>query len=329
MSALLSVRSLCTAVSSGGGDFDVLRGVSFDVAPGEKIGIVGESGSGKSMTALSIVRLLPPAARIKSGMLLFDGEDLAQASSERLRSVRGAKIGMVFQDPMTSLNPVRNIGRQMTEGMEEHLGLASSESRSRALELLRRVKIARPEQIMSSHPHQLSGGMRQRVAIAMALACRPSLVIADEPTTALDVTVQAEVIRLLEDLTSDHGTAVILISHSLDLVAQYCDRVLVMYAGRIVEAGSTTDVIRQPQHPYTADLIASAPDISAPRMNRFAAIAGQPPAPSDLPTGCPYHPRCALAFDRCTQSEPALGEAAARAACWLEGDKTQVRDTVQ
>jgi len=323
---LLSVRELCTTVSSAGSEFDVLRGVTFAVDAGEKIGIVGESGSGKSMTALSIMRLLPRSAWIRGGRIVFDDADLISAGSETMRRVRGRKIGMVFQDPMTSLNPLLSIGRQLTEVMEEHVGLGRRESTARALELLERIRVPRARQILDSHPHQLSGGMRQRVAIAMALSCRPQLVIADEPTTALDVTIQAEVIRLFEDLTSEYGTAIILISHSLDLVAQYCDRLLVMYAGRIVESGPATDVIRNPRHPYTADLISSAPDITAPRMQRFKAIAGQPPAPATLPRGCPYHPRCGSAFDRCTQTEPVLGEGSHAAACWLVPELAAARE---
>jgi oligopeptide/dipeptide ABC transporter ATP-binding protein len=319
---LLCVEDLRVGLAPHAGGFDVLRGISFAVARGEKVGIVGESGSGKSMTALSLLGLLPRPMQVRGGAVRLEGEDILAASAERLRCIRGTGISMVFQDPMSSLNPVRSIGRQLTEGMAEHLSLSPGERRSRALELLRRVRVPRPEQILDSHPHQLSGGMRQRVAIAMALACRPKLLVADEPTTALDVTVQAEVMSLLQEVTADDGTAVVLISHSLDLVASFCDRIVVMYAGRVVEAGETRDVVRRPCHPYTADLIGSSPDIEAPRMRRFSAIAGQPPAVHAIPSGCAYHPRCRLAAERCRTAIPGQTEVDGRAACWFPGDKS-------
>lgn len=319
---LLKVDTLHTELAVGGVRFDVLRGVSFDVGVGERLGMVGESGSGKSMTALSILRLLPKAARIRAGAIEFDSQDIRTLPERAMIALRGAGIGMVFQDPMTSLNPVLRIERQLTEGMELHLGLSPARCRERALEMLERVRIARPEQVLRSYPHQLSGGMRQRIAIAMALSCRPKLVIADEPTTALDVTIQAEVIALLQELTANDGTSVILISHSLDLVAQYCDRVAVMYAGRVVEDRPTRDLVGDSRHPYTADLIASAPNVDAPRVERFKAIPGQPPLPSALPPGCPYHPRCLRALEHCTETEPTLSDGNGLAACWRVGAST-------
>ncbi len=317
---LLEMDGVHTEITAKNRSFDVLRGVSLQLDIGERLGIVGESGSGKSMTALSILRLLPPAARIRSGGVRFEGRDIGRLSVAELSALRGASIAIVFQDPMTSLNPVLRIGRQLTDHMRHHLGLGAEECRRRAVELLDRVKVPRAAQVMDVYPHQLSGGMRQRVAIAMALACRPKLLIADEPTTALDVMVQAEVIALLQELAAQEGTAVIFISHSLDLVAQYCDRVCVMYAGRVVETAPTDELVRRPRHPYTRDLIGSAPDIDAPPVDRFLAIAGQPPQPSGLPSGCPYHPRCSLAVDRCRAEEPALDDLRRGAACWRAGE---------
>ena len=320
---LIEVEDLVTTIASGGSACDVLRGVSFHVDVGERLGIVGESGSGKSMTALSILRLLPRAARIRRGRIVFEGADICALPDERLRAIRGSRIAMVFQDPMTSLNPVLKISRQLTDGMRLHLGLPRAEALRRARDLLERVRILRVDQVLESYPHQLSGGMRQRVAIAMALSCRPRLIIADEPTTALDVTVQAEVIALLQELTAQEGTSVIFISHSLDLVTQYCDRVCVMYAGRIVEDAPTAMLVRDPLHPYTGDLIASAPDIDSPRVARFLAIPGQPPHPGRLPGGCAYHPRCRRAAAVCAEREPQLRGTDRRVACWLAGEDAQ------
>jgi oligopeptide/dipeptide ABC transporter ATP-binding protein len=313
---LLEVKGLRVTVGAGG-RFDILHSVSFKVGRGQKIGLVGESGSGKSMTALAIMRLLPKGVSIASGSILFEGRDLAAVSAQAMRRIRGARIGMIFQDPMTSLNPVVKIGRQLTEGMAAHLGLSAKEREQRAIDLLARVKLPRPEQVYGSYPHVLSGGMRQRVAIAMALACRPQLIIADEPTTALDVTVQSEVIALLQEVADDFGTAVILISHSLDLVAEFCDRVEVMYAGTTVESGPTGPLIRAPRHPYTNDLISSSPDIELPALDRLPAIKGQPPAITNRPAGCAYSPRCRYVMAKCSALEPPTLGKGHMAACWL------------
>ncbi|WP_173933894.1 ABC transporter ATP-binding protein [Chelativorans sp. Marseille-P2723] len=320
---LIEVDRLYTEISAGGRTFDVLRGVSFHLNVGERLGIVGESGSGKSMTALSIMRLLPRAASIRSGRILFNGQDISSISAQDLAPIRGSAIGMVFQDPMTSLNPLLKIERQLTDGMEYHRGLTHADARRRALELLERVKVPRAAQVLASYPHQLSGGMRQRVAIAMALSCRPKLLIADEPTTALDVTVQAEVIALLQELTAQEETSVIFISHSLDLVAEYCDRVCVMYAGRIVESASTGQLVQTPRHPYTNDLIDAVPDIDAEQITRFRAIGGQPPQPGALPNGCPYHPRCARAEGICREREPLMEDSGRAVACWFSNHSSK------
>lgn len=319
-SPVLSVSDLRVAA----GHVDIVKGVSFDIAPGEKLGIVGESGSGKSLTVRSVIDLLPSALQISAGSLSFKGQELSHLPPARMRDIRGRRISMIFQDPMSSLNPVIPIGRQLTEMMRRHLDLTSRDRFRRAVDLLERVKLPRPEQIMKSYPHMLSGGMRQRVAIAMALTCDPELIIADEPTTALDVTVQAEVIALLREAVDQDRTAVILISHSLDLIADFCDRILVMYAGRVVETGATRDVVTAPFHPYTRDLIRSSPDITAAKMARFPVIEGQPHSLADAPPGCPYHNRCEFSTSVCEDEVPVLEGAVHRAACWLTRGERQV-----
>jgi oligopeptide/dipeptide ABC transporter ATP-binding protein len=281
---------------------------------------VGESGCGKSVSALSIMRLVAaPAGRISTGRILFKGRDLLTLSEEEMRRVRGREIAMIFQEPMTSLNPVLTIGRQLTEGLETHLGLATGAARTRAVELLGMVGIPDPARRLPQYPHQFSGGMRQRMMIAMALACEPALVLADEPTTALDVTIQAQILELMKDLSRRLGVAMLMITHNLGVVARYADRVNVMYAGRIIERGSAREVYGRPRHPYTLGLLRSVPRLDEPRRARLNPIDGQPPDLTRLPAGCAFAPRCAFRVERCLTEIPPLrmiGEAAHVSACW-------------
>jgi oligopeptide transport system ATP-binding protein len=306
--ALLSVRGLRTNFRTPDGIVRAVDGVSFDVWPGETLGLVGESGCGKTVTALSIMRLVPEPPGSVSGEMVFDGQDLLKLDSQRLRRVRGRRIAMIFQDPMTSLNPVLTISRQLTEGLEQHLGLGRRAARERAIELLDLVGIAAAGSRIDDYPHQFSGGMRQRVMIAMALSCRPELLIADEPTTALDVTVQAQILDLIRRLTAELGTAVLFITHNLGVVAGLCDRVNVMYAGRIVESAATDDVFARPKHPYTLGLLKSIPRLDEPRRDRLMAIEGSPPDLLALPPGCPFAPRCAYRVERSLAERPELRE---------------------
>jgi len=288
-----------------------VNGVSYDVAAGEIVAVVGESGSGKSVTALSVLRLLPePPARIAGGRILLDGSDLLGLDDEGIRHVRGRRVGMVFQEPMTSLNPVLSIGRQLTEAMREHLGLTPAEARARAVDLLDLVGIAEPERRLKQYPHHLSGGMRQRVMIAIALACEPELIIADEPTTALDVTIQAQVLELMQDLCIRMGVALVIITHNLGIVARHAHRVNVMYAGRIIERGPADEIYRRPSHPYTVGLLNSVPRLDRPRGAPLDPIPGNPPDPLALPSGCAFRPRCALATAMCAEQAPPLREVA-------------------
>jgi oligopeptide/dipeptide ABC transporter ATP-binding protein len=320
MATLLDVRNLQTHFLTRGGVVRAVDGVSWDVQEGETVALVGESGCGKSVTALSIMRLVaPPAGRIVGGQVLFKGRDLLTLTEEEMRHVRGREIGMVFQEPMTSLNPVLTIGRQITEGLEIHLALTATAARHRAEELLGMVGIPDPARRLRQYPHQFSGGMRQRMMIAMALACNPSLVLADEPTTALDVTIQAQILELMKDLSRRLGVAMLIITHNLGVVARYADRVNVMYAGRIVERGTAREVYGRPRHPYTLGLLRSVPRLDEPRRARLAPIEGQPPDLTRLPPGCAFAPRCAFRVERCTREIPGLervGEAGHVAACW-------------
>ncbi|HET7340436.1 MAG TPA: ABC transporter ATP-binding protein [Methylomirabilota bacterium] len=320
MGTLLDVRNLQTHFLTRGGVVRAVDGVSWDVQEGETVALVGESGCGKSVTALSIMRLVaPPAGRIVGGQVMFRGRDLLTLGEEEMRHVRGREIGMVFQEPMTSLNPVLTIGRQLTEGLEIHLGLDATAARRRAEELLGMVGIADPARRLRQYPHQFSGGMRQRMMIAMALACNPSLVLADEPTTALDVTIQAQILELMKDLSRRLGVAMLIITHNLGVVARYADRVNVMYAGRIVERGTAREVYGRPRHPYTLGLLRSVPRLDEPRRARLAPIEGQPPDLTRLPPGCAFAPRCAFRVERCATEIPPLegvGEAGHVAACW-------------
>src|SRR5262244_1728760 len=317
---LLDVKNLQTQFKTSGGVVRAVDGVSWDVRAGETVALVGESGCGKSVSALSIMRLVQgPAGRIVGGTMVFKGRDLLKLSEEEMRRVRGREIAMIFQEPMTSLNPVLTIGRQLTEGLEIHLGMTSAAARRRAAELLGMVGIPDPARRLAQYPHQFSGGMRQRMMIAMALACEPSLVLADEPTTALDVTIQAQILELMKSLSRRLGVAMLMITHNLGVVARYADRVNVMYAGRIVEQGTARDIYARPQHPYTLGLLRSVPRLDAPRRERLDPIHGQPPDLARLPVGCAFAPRCAFRVDRCLSERPDLrpvGEAGHVSACW-------------
>jgi len=285
-----------------------VNGISFEIARGETLGIVGESGCGKSVTALAILGILPRAGRIPTGTAIFEGRDLLHLSDRRLRSIRGKEIALIFQDPMTSLNPVLTIGKQIREELKAHFKMKKQEANDRAVELLDRVGIPNARARIKDYPHQFSGGMRQRVMIAMGLSCNPDLLIADEPTTALDVTIQAQILELIKRLRREFDSAVVLITHDMGVIADVADRVNVMYAGRVVEHGQKSQVFYDPQHPYTWGLLGSIPRLDRPRSRRLPTIAGQPPSMLSLPDGCRFRPRCAQAFDRCTQEDPALAE---------------------
>ena len=320
---LLRVRDLKTyfVTEHGSGTARAVDGVSFDLFPGETLGIVGESGCGKTVTSLSILRLVPePPGHIRPGSLIeFEGRNLLVLAPPELRAVRGNQIAMIFQEPMTSLNPVFTVGDQIAEAAIIHQHLSRSAARRRAIEMLKLVGIPDPEERADHYPHQLSGGMRQRVMIAMALVCHPKVLIADEPTTALDVTIQAQILELLDRLQKELGMAVLLITHDLGIVAGHADRVVVMYAGQVVETAVTTALFDRPTHPYTEGLMAAVPRIDVPR-SRLDAIPGQVPAATAWPPGCRFHPRCPYAWDKCVTEEPPLLETAdpAHAArCWL------------
>ncbi len=320
MDVLLDVRDLQTQFTTGGGVVRAVDGVSWDVRQGETVALVGESGCGKSVSALSVMRLVAaPAGRIVGGQVMFKGKDLLALSDDAMRAVRGREIGMVFQEPMTSLNPVLTIGRQVTESMEIHLGMTAAQARARAAEILTLVGIADPERRLGQYPHQFSGGMRQRIIIAMALACDPALILADEPTTALDVTIQAQILELLKDLSRRLGVAMLLITHNLGIVARYADRVNVMYAGRIVERGTAREIYSNPRHPYTLGLLRSVPRLDEPKRARLAPIPGQPPDLTRLPPGCAFAPRCGHAVDRCRAERPELETLGPEhlSACWV------------
>jgi oligopeptide/dipeptide ABC transporter ATP-binding protein len=307
VSRLLKIDSLQTYFFSAAGVVKAVDGISFDVNQGETMAIVGESGCGKSVSALSILRLVAdPPGRIIGGSIRFQDRDLLRLSDEEIREVRGKDIAMVFQEPMTSLNPVLTIGRQLTETMEQHLDMTRDQAVARAIELLGMVGISDPERRLRQYPHHFSGGMRQRVMIAMALCCEPKLIIADEPTTALDVTVQAQILELMKDLTQRLGVALIIITHNLGIVARYADRVNVMYAGRIIESGTAHDIYHHPHHPYTLALLRSVPRMDQPRRARLDPVRGQPPDLSRLGAGCSFHPRCGFAIARCASQSPPL-----------------------
>ena len=320
---LLEVRHLRVEFPSRHGTLLALDDISFDIAPGEVLGVVGESGAGKSLTGSAIIGLLDPPGRIASGEILLAGRRIDNLPYEQMRAIRGRQIGAIFQDPLTSLNPLYTIGRQLIETIRTHLPVSEDEARARAIKLLQETGIPAAEQRIEQYPHQFSGGMRQRVVIALALAAEPKLVVADEPTTALDVSIQAQIISLIKRLCKDHGTAVMLVTHDMGVIAETCDRVAVMYAGRIVEIGPVADVIHRPSHPYTVGLMGSIPAMDEDR-ERLLQIDGAMPRLNAIPTGCAFNPRCPQAFERCRSERPDLLDAGAtRAACWLVGSPQQ------
>ena len=314
---LLSVSNLRIEFPTRHGTLRAVHDISFDIAPGEILGVVGESGAGKSLTGAAIIGLIDPPGRIAGGQIHLGGRRIDNLPYEAMRRVRGREIGAVFQDPLTSLNPLYTIGRQLVETIQTHLPLAVPAARARAISLLEEVGIPAAARRVDHYPHQFSGGMRQRVVIALALAGSPRLIVADEPTTALDVSIQAQIIQLLKRLCGDHGTAVMLITHDMGVIAETADRVAVMYAGRIVEIGPVAEVIHRPAHPYTVGLMGSIPSIVADRP-RLMQIDGVMPRLNAIPAGCAFHPRCAIAIDRCRHDRPELLDVGAtRAACWL------------
>ena len=322
MAPMLQVSNLKTEFVTQDGIVHAVNGVSFDLAEGETLGVVGESGCGKSVSMLSMMGLIPqPPGRIAGGQVLFQGRDLLKLSREQIRKVRGNKIAMVFQDPMTSLNPVLTIGRQISEALELHLGMDRAQSRRRSIELLEMVHIPEAEERISDYPHQFSGGMRQRVMIAMALSCNPQLLIADEPTTALDVTIQAQIIDLIRELRDELGMAIIWITHDLGIVAGLVNRVQVMYAGYIVERAEVHEYYRNPRHPYSLGLLRSLPRLDARSRDKLIPIEGLPPDLIALPQGCPFYARCGYRQPRCEQENPGLRPVGAdghEIACWVD-----------
>ncbi|MGZ7440602.1 ABC transporter ATP-binding protein [Paenibacillus sp. TH7-28] len=310
MANLLEISGLRTEFTTPGGVIKAVDGVSFTVRKGETLGIVGESGCGKSITSLSIMQLLPKrVGRIAAGEIRFEGKNLLTASAREMRQIRGNRIAMIFQEPMTSLNPVFKVGKQVSEAARYHLKIGKQEARRRVVEMLAKVGIPRPEKIFDQYPHQLSGGMRQRVMIAMAMVCNPSLLIADEPTTALDVTIQAQILDLMRDLQSKEGTSIMMITHDLGVVSEMCDRVVIMYAGQVVEETDVKTLFREPRHPYTRGLLASLPQLAGD-ADRLKSIPGQVPNPLEMPSGCRFAPRCPMRAERCEQSAPELKEVA-------------------
>jgi peptide/nickel transport system ATP-binding protein len=315
---ILEIENLRVEFPTRRGTLVAVDGVSLAIAPGEVLGMVGESGAGKTLTGLAVVGLLEPPGRIAAGAVRLDGRRIDNLPQEELRRLRGRRIGMVFQDPLTSLNPLYTIGAQLEETILTHLPLSRAEARARALSLLDQVGIPAAGARFNHYPHQFSGGMRQRVVIALALAAEPSLLIADEPTTALDVSIQAQIIALLKRLARERGTAVLLITHDMGVIAETAQRVAVMYAGRLVELGPVREVIHSPRHPYTAGLMSSIPKITPQRNRRLAQIEGAMPRLNAIPPGCAFHPRCPKRFERCLVARPELVPAgASAAACWL------------
>ena len=321
--AVLQVEDIRTRFHTRDGTVHAVNGISFDVGEGELLGVVGESGSGKSVTMMSMLKLLPmPPAEIVSGRARLDGEDLLALDTDELRHVRGARVGFIFQDPMTSLNPVLTVGYQLTEPLRVHLGMSRREARQRATELLERVGIPAAASRLGDFPHQFSGGMRQRVMIAIALACNPKVLIADEPTTALDVTIQAQILDLVKRLRRESGMAIIWITHDLGVIAGLADRVMVMYGGLVVERASVGKLYKHPRHPYTRGLLGTLPRLDGTRAERLESIPGQPPNLDRAPAACPFAPRCGHAFERCRRENPVLervGEGH-EVACWLEAE---------
>jgi peptide/nickel transport system ATP-binding protein len=318
--SLLQVKNLVVEFPTRRGTLRALDDISFDIAPGEILGVVGESGAGKSLTGASIIGLLEPPGRIASGQILLEGQRIDNLNHDEMRHIRGRKIGAIFQDPLTSLNPLYSVGRQLMETIQAHLPVDQAEARRRAIDLLKSTGIPAAEERIEHYPHQFSGGMRQRVVIALALAAEPKLIVADEPTTALDVSIQAQIISLLKNLCKERGAAVMLITHDMGVIAETCDRVAVLYAGRVAEIGPVHEVINRPAHPYTAGLMASIPDMSVDREH-LAQIDGAMPRLNAIPQGCAFNPRCTKTFDRCKVDRPDLIQAGAtRAACWLHAE---------
>jgi len=323
LATLLEVKDLKTHFFTSDGVVKAVDGVSYDLEEGETLGLVGESGCGKSVSALSVMRLIPdPPGRIVDGTILLDGEDILKVQMDDMREIRGAKIAMVFQEPMTSLNPVLTVERQLTETLQLHMGMNKLESQRESVNLLTRVGIPDPEERIKQYPHQFSGGMRQRVMIAMALSCNPRLIIADEPTTALDVTIQAQILDLMKSLTTEFGVALIIITHNLGVVARYADRVNIMYAGKVIERGNAREIYSNPRHPYTVGLLRSVPRLDLPRRAKLDPIEGQPPDLINLPPGCSFRDRCRWAIDKCATDSPELMESSEGhlSACWRAED---------
>jgi oligopeptide/dipeptide ABC transporter ATP-binding protein len=314
---LLRVEGLNVSFMTLRGQLKVLNDVSFDVARGEIVGLIGESGSGKSVSAFAVMRLLGEQGRIDSGRIVFDGEDLSELSAKAMTEIRGKNVSMIFQEPMTSLNPVFTIGLQIAESLQRHLGMGRKQALSRATDLLTQVGIPRAEERVGDYPHQLSGGMRQRVMIAMALACEPRLLIADEPTTALDVTIQAQILDLLVKLKDETGLAILLITHDFGVIAEIAQRVVVMYAGEVVEVAGVDEIFSNPLHPYTQKLMESIPKITE-KCDVLPVIPGSAPAPANFPSGCRFHDRCSVAMDKCSAEAPPLHSVreARMARCW-------------
>ena len=321
MATLLSVKNLATQFRTQDGVVKAVDGISYDLEEGETLGLVGESGCGKSVSAMSLMRLIPnPPGRIVSGEVIFEGEDLLKLNESEMRKIRGSRITMVFQEPMTSLNPVLTIERQMSETLMLHLNMDKHQARDRAAELLDLVGIPDGVNRLGDYPHQFSGGMRQRVMIAMAMSCNPRLLIADEPTTALDVTIQAQILEIMQGLTKQFGTALIIITHNLGVVARYADKVNVMYAGKIIEQGTAKEIYANPSHPYTLGLLKSVPRLDEPRKTRLDPIEGMPPDLINLPLGCSFRDRCQFAIDKCASEVPPLMPAESDhhvSACWV------------
>lgn len=330
MTTVLEIENLKTQFFTSAGVVKAVDGISYTVDTGETVALVGESGCGKSVSALSILRLIPwPPGKIVDGFIKFDGVDLASLSEEEIRKIRGRDIGIVFQEPMTSLNPVLSINEQLSETLITHFSITKEEARKKALSLLEMVGISDPKRRLDQYPHHLSGGMRQRVMIAMALSCEPKLIIADEPTTALDVTIQAQILELMKELTKRLGVSMIIITHNLGVVARYADRVNVMYAGKIIETGTAKDIYHNPQHPYTLALLNSIPRMDLARQDKLDPIEGQPPDLTQLDEGCSFRPRCRYSSDHCANAEPELDVISGghSAACFQKGnlqEKTRV-----
>lgn len=327
MKNLLEIKNLRTHFFTEDGVVPAVDGVDFELRPGQTLGIVGESGCGKSVTAISILRLVPnPPGRIVGGEILFEGKDLVKASQSEMNEIRGNDIAMIFQEPMTSLNPVFTIGKQITEAIELHQKLDKRASRERCIEMLKLVGIPRAEEAIDEYPHQFSGGMRQRAMIAMALSCNPKLLIADEPTTALDVTIQAQIIELMKELKEKLNTAIMLITHDLGVVAEMSDHVIVMYAGRVVEEANVFDLFKDPKHPYTVGLMKSKPSLDS-NSERLEVITGAVPNPLNMPSGCAFHPRCPHVMDICREKMPHLikSEDGRKVRCWLYEKEGEVK----